>query len=70
MRFEEALKSADERIRISAAAQILDRAFGKPASSIDATVRAEVDPVQAHLQALMNLVHRRESRPAQDVDPA
>jgi hypothetical protein len=65
---EDALKSADERIRVSAAAQILDRAYGKPASSIDATVRAEtIDPVQAHLQALINLV---ESPPTQDVDAA
>ena len=54
-----ALVSDDERLRIAAAAQILDRGYGRAPVSIDATLRQGIDPASAHLEALKALMAKR-----------
>ena len=52
----EALQDEDPRVRVAAAGQILDRAYGKPASVADVTLRHGVDLAAAHLEMLAELV--------------
>ena len=55
----EALQDEDPRVRVAAAGQILDRAYGKLASVADATLRHGVDLAASHLEALTELVRMR-----------
>jgi hypothetical protein len=55
----DALRDEDPRVRVAAAGQILDRAYGKPASVADVTLRHGIDLNAAHLEALAALVMRR-----------
>jgi HEAT repeat protein len=57
---EQALESADDRVRISAATALLDRAYGKPQQQTD--VNMNVDAAQAHLAALVALARKRDTR--------
>ena len=60
-RLGELLDSGDERVRLEAAKTILDRHLGRPAIQADLTVRggASAD----HLQALLEVAHRRALEP-------
>jgi hypothetical protein len=44
---------------VAAAKEILDRGHGKPATVADVTLRHDVDPAQAHLQALLEFTETR-----------
>jgi hypothetical protein len=50
----EAMDDDDRRVRVMAANAVLDRAYGKPAQTLNAKVEG-VDIAEAHLQALQNL---------------
>ena len=62
----EALASDDHRVRVAAAAQVLDRGYGRAAQVIDATVTSMTDPSQAHLEALKALVERKPVAPGDE----
>jgi len=55
---EAALRSDDDRIRVAAAAQILDRAYGKAVTPVDATMRG-ADLAGEHLKALQERMRKR-----------
>ena len=55
----DALTDPDVRARVAAARELLDRGWGKAAVTLDATLRQEIDPSQAHLEALRALVTKR-----------
>jgi hypothetical protein len=55
----EALQEKEPRVRVTAAEQIFDRAYGMPASGADVTLWHEVDWATAHLEALTELARRR-----------
>ena len=59
----EAMASDDHRVRVAAAAQVLDRGYGRAAQVIDATVTSMTDPSQAHLEALKAMVERKPVTP-------
>jgi len=63
----EAMASDDHRVRVAAAAQVLDRGYGRAAQVIDATLTSNMDPSVAHLQALKDLVARKSDAPAGEV---
>jgi hypothetical protein len=64
----EALDDPDARVRVTAAKEILDRGYGKPATVADVTLRHEaIDLAQSHLQALMDLAAKR--REPEDITP-
>ncbi|TPM94220.1 DUF5681 domain-containing protein [Mesorhizobium sp. B2-1-5] len=52
-RLGEALDSDDQKLRVTAAQEILNRTLGRPHATLD--VNATVDTGQAHLQALVSL---------------
>ncbi|BAB50793.1 DUF5681 domain-containing protein [Mesorhizobium japonicum] len=52
-RLGEALDGDDQKLRVTAAQEILNRTLGKPHATFD--VRATVDNSHAHLQALVSL---------------
>jgi hypothetical protein len=63
----DALVWDDARIRVVAAAHILDRLYGRPAQAADLTLRAEViDAPAAHLAALIAAARRRDPRIVQE----
>ena len=64
----DALRDEDPRVRVAAAGQILDRAYGKPASVADVTLRHDVDPAGAHLEALAALVQAPTIEPETPTD--
>ena len=59
----DALQGDDLRVRVVAAAHILDRLFGRPAQATDLTLKAEaIDASAAHLAALVAAARRRDPR--------
>jgi hypothetical protein len=67
-RLAELLDSADERVRLEAAKTILDRHLGRPPIQADISFhRAEAD---GHLQALLEVAHRRALEPVMLEDDA
>ena len=58
-----AMKDPDPRIRVTAAAHILDRTLGKPAQTLNAKVEG-VDLNAAHLEALQTLNGARQASAA------
>jgi len=59
----DALRGDDPRVRVVAAAHILDRLNGRPAQATDVTLKAEpIDASAAHLTALVAAARRRDPR--------
>ena len=59
----DALYGDDARVRVVAAAHILDRLYGRPAQATDLTLKAEaIDASAAHLAALVAAARRRDPR--------
>jgi hypothetical protein len=59
----DALRGDDARVRVVAAAHILDRLYGRPAQATDLTLKAEaIDASAAHLAALVAAARRRDPR--------
>lgn len=59
----DALHGDDPRVRVVAAAHILDRLYGRPAQATDLTLKAEaIDASAAHLAALVAAARRRDPR--------
>src|SRR5215207_751061 len=57
----DALRGDDPRVRVVAAAHILDRLYGRPAQATDLTLKAEaIDASAAHLAALVAAARRRD----------
>src|SRR5215207_5706019 len=58
-----ALRGDDARVRVVAAAHILDRLYGRPAQATDLTLKAEaIDTSAAHLAALVAAARLRDPR--------
>jgi hypothetical protein len=51
-------KDSPPSARVSAAAEILNRGFGRPSQSIDATISGRFEPAAMHLEALRELAER------------
>jgi hypothetical protein len=59
----DALRGDDARVRVVAAARILDRFYGRPAQATDLTLKGEaIDASAAHLAALVAAARRRDPR--------
>jgi hypothetical protein len=59
----DALRGDDARVRVVAAAHILDRLYGRPAQATDLTLKAEaIDASAAHLAALVAVAKLRDPR--------
>jgi len=59
----DALQDDDARVRVIAAAHILDRLYGRPAQATGLTLKAEaIDASAAHLTALVAAARRRDPR--------
>ena len=55
----EAMQSDDQRARIVAAAHVLDRGYGKPAQTVNATLHNKLDLGLAHLEELKRRMDAR-----------
>jgi hypothetical protein len=62
-RLAQALDGDDERLAVTAAIALLDRALGRPGTTTDLTVRSEVSNGEAHLAALLAVARRRSQEP-------
>ena len=62
-RLAQALDGDDERVAVTAAMALLDRALGRPASFADLTVRREESTADGHLAAILEMARRRRQEP-------
>src|SRR5216684_2835105 len=62
-RLAQALDGDDDRVAVTAAMALLDRALGRPATFADLTVRGEESTAEAHLAALLEVARRRIKEP-------
>jgi hypothetical protein len=62
-RLAQALDGDDDRVAVTAAMALLDRALGRPATFADLTVRGEESTAEAYLAALLEVARRRIKEP-------
>jgi hypothetical protein len=62
-RLARALDGDDDRVAVTAAMALLDRALGRPATFADLTVRKEGSTTDTHLSALLEVARRRRQEP-------